>query len=86
MRNNKQKGSGFSKVSKVWAKNGKKKKNEKKDESKEKHPHIDAPGKNYWNSVAEDVAKGYKSKEDESRILNEDQEPGDNERGDKVSE
>jgi hypothetical protein len=86
MRDNKQKGSGFSKVSAVWAKNEKKKKYDKKVESKEKHPHMDAPGKNYWDSVAEDVAKGYKSKEDESRILNEDQEPGDNERGDKAAE
>jgi hypothetical protein len=40
-------------------------------------------GNDYWNRVANDVASGYKSIEDEDNILNIDQEPGDHEPGDK---
>ena len=65
------------------------KKPEHKEKKKKKHhidesiqPEKEIPSTNYWNSVADDVATGYKSKEDKSRILNEDQLPGDNERGD----
>ena len=43
-------------------------------------------GDNYWDSVADDVAAGYKTKDDENSILNEDQLPDDNERGDTTSE
>jgi hypothetical protein len=42
-------------------------------------------GNDYWERVAEDVASGYKNEEDDNNILNNDQEPGDNERGDKAS-
>jgi hypothetical protein len=40
-------------------------------------------GKDYWDRVADDVASGYKSDEDENNVLNIDQEPGDHEPGDK---
>jgi len=43
-------------------------------------------GDNYWDSVADDVAAGYKTEDDENSILNEDQLPDDNERGDTTSE
>ena len=40
-------------------------------------------GKDYWDRVADDVASGYRSDEDENNVLNIDQEPGDHEPGDK---
>lgn len=40
-------------------------------------------GNDYWDRVADDVASGYKSKEDDDSILNVDQEPGDHESGDR---
>lgn len=42
-------------------------------------------GENYWDRIAEDPASGYKTEEDESAILNNDQVLGDNERGDTAS-
>ena len=42
-------------------------------------------GENYWDRISEDPASGYKTKEDESAILNNDQVQGDNERGDTAS-
>jgi hypothetical protein len=41
-------------------------------------------GNNYWDSVADDVASGYTTDEDENSILNQDQLPDDHERGDKA--
>jgi hypothetical protein len=38
-------------------------------------------GKDYWDRVADDVASGYRSEEDENNVLNIDQEPGDHEPG-----
>lgn len=44
-------------------------------------------GKNdYWNWVADDAASGYMSEDDDDSILNEDQEPGDNEPAGQESE
>ena len=37
--------------------------------------------KDYWNRVADDVASGYKNKNDKDGILNEDQMADDHERG-----
>lgn len=39
-------------------------------------------GNDYWDRVADDVASGYESDDDENDVLNVDQEPHDNERGD----
>ena len=39
-------------------------------------------GSNYWDRVSEDPAKGYKSKDDPDKLLNVDQQPGDDEFGD----
>ena len=63
-----------------------KKKKKGTEKKKEIDPDRDMPAPDYWNSVADDVASGYKSKEDKSKILNEDQLPGDNERGDEEPE
>lgn len=43
-------------------------------------------GNDYWDRVAEDAASGYENKGDDDEILNVDQLPGDNERGDKEPE
>lgn len=43
-------------------------------------------GNDYWDRVADDAASGYENKEDKNDILNVDQLPGDNERGDKETD
>lgn len=57
---------------------GKKKIRHDKEPMKDK----DRPAMNFWDSVADDVASGYTTKNDESPILNIDQKPGDDERAD----
>lgn len=61
-------------------KGGKSRQSKKSDSSIEKS-HEQMPDK-YWDEVAEDAASGYTTKEDGSPLLNIDQQPGDNERGD----
>ncbi len=51
----------------------------------EKSKHERSLGNNYWERVANDVASGYRSKEDEDNIMNVDQEPGDHESADRAS-
>ena len=68
-----------------------KKKQKEMDASEAKSPaketrEKESLGNDYWDRVAEDAASGYENKEDEDKILNVDQLPGDNERGDKEPE
>jgi hypothetical protein len=65
---------------KAGSSSGKKKARNYKEPIKSK----DKPGSNYWDSVADDVASGYTTKNDESPILNIDQKPGDDERADEI--
>jgi hypothetical protein len=80
MEENKPKESAFSNKTEGEARKGKK--GAKGEEGKDK----ESPEKDYWERVADDVASGYVSKEDENSILNIDQEAGDNESGDKATE
>ena len=64
-----------SKKGKQTEKNKAKKTATGKKESAEK----ERLGNDYWDRVADDVAAGYTSEEDENKILNRDEEPGDDE-------
>lgn len=52
--------------------------------NKEYEKQKDKPSNDYWDRVADDVASGYTTKNDDNPILNIDQEPGDDERGDDI--
>jgi hypothetical protein len=67
-------------VNKKNKEDGANSKNTNLNSNKENH------GKDYWDRVADDVASGYRSKDDENSVLNIDQEPGDHEPGDKNPE
>ena len=72
-------------ISNIWAQ---KEKSSKEDAAPDEKTHNgkETHKKDYWERVADDVASGYKNEEDEDNILNIDQVPGDNERGDKATE
>ena len=69
-------------------KRGRAEKNAKNTKQGKTHAEEDheSLGADYWNRVAEDVASGYKHKEDKDSVLNEDQMADDHERGDKTIE
>ena len=56
----------------------------KPDKTNERGFGTESLGDDYWDRVADDVASGYKNEKDEDRLLNEDQQPDDHERGDKA--
>lgn len=68
----KQRGNEFSRSSDQWQKN----KDEQTRSEDRKRP------TDYWDRIADDVASGYKNNSDEDSMLNEDEEPGDHEKGD----
>lgn len=55
-----------------------------KKKSSAKEPGDAKPKNDYWDRIADDPASGYTNQEstNEDDVLNVDQEPGDNERGD----
>jgi hypothetical protein len=62
--------------------NAKAKKKSEESSGNKAEPEKKGAGDDYWDRVAEDAASGYETNEDEDDILNIDQLPEDNERGD----
>ncbi len=46
--------------------------------------HRNSPKKDFWDSIAEEVAEGYGARNAATSVRNRDQEPNDNRRGDEV--
>lgn len=76
----KHKGSRYSPRKEMRHQNGRKKEPGATRDTDRDHQTL---GNDYWDRVADDVASGYKSKDDDDSVLNVDQEPGDHEPGDR---
>lgn len=63
---------------------GGKKKAAEKDSAAESVREKEQRNEDYWERIAEDPASGYKNEENDDPLLNVDQLPGDNKKGDQT--